>query len=83
MSGYFVRIRAPSRQAFERLLQMSHLDTFRHTAREMGSNAFEVEALLSTGQVAQLRADGYQVEMIADADRLADQRRPDVDPPYS
>lgn len=78
MSGYFVRIQSTDLNGLRQLQQSADLDIFRHTARQRTAEAFEVEGLLSEAQIEQLRAAGYRVEVMADADEVAQQRRTEI-----
>jgi hypothetical protein len=51
------------------------LDVFRQTAKQTAEGGFQIEGLLTDEQVERLRAEGYEVEVGADADQLAADRR--------
>lgn len=74
MTSYFVRIEATDLDGLRQLRQSSDLDIFRHTARQRGAEGFEVKGLLSEAQIEWLRAAGYRVEVMANADEVARQR---------
>lgn len=78
MTSYFVRIEATDLDGLRQMRQSADLDIFRHTARRRGAEAFEVEGLLSEAQIERLRAAGYRVEVMADADEVARQRRAEI-----
>jgi hypothetical protein len=80
MGNYFVRIQTTSQDSLRQLQQLADLDIFRHTARQLSAEAFEVEGLLSQAQIEQLRAAGYQVDVTADAEQVARERRTEIAP---
>lgn len=79
MAASFVRITAPHRDRLLALQDFPELDIFRHTARELADDAYTVDGLLSHEQISRLRSEGYGVELVADADQVAMERRRDLD----
>ena len=70
----FVRIRAGTIEALGDLRKVWDLDVFRHTAKELKGGIFEVHGLLTEAEIETIRSQGYEVEVIADADEAARQR---------
>jgi hypothetical protein len=82
MGRQFVRIRAADWEGLRDLQRVHDLDVFGPTARERPEGGFEIQGLLSDEQAAQLRADGYEIELLEDADRVASERLRELgDPP--
>jgi hypothetical protein len=79
MAASFVRITASNRDRLLALQDVPDLDIFRHTARQLADDAYSVDGLLSHEQIGQLRSEGYGVELVADADQVAMERRRDLD----
>jgi hypothetical protein len=78
MDTYFVRIRTDTWERLRDLQQAYDLDVFRPTARQLPDGVFQIEGLLSEEQIGQLRGAGYEVEVTADADVLAKERREEL-----
>jgi hypothetical protein len=78
MGHHFVNIRAATWERLRDLQQVYDLDVFRQTAKRSSDAAFEIRGLLDDAQVERLRADGYDVEITADAENMAEQRLKDV-----
>ena len=78
MGHYFVRIQTTSPEDLRQLQQLADLDIFPHTAKQLAAGAFEVEGLLSEAQIGQLRAAGYEVDVMADAEQVARERRSEI-----
>jgi hypothetical protein len=77
--GYFVvRIRADSWDRLRDLQRVHDVDVVRQTARRLDDRLFEIEALASERDIERLSAAGYQVETIADAERIASERQRDL-----
>lgn len=70
----FVRIRTVTIEALGDLRKVWDLDVFRHTARELKGGIFEVQGLLTEAEIGEIRSQGYEVEVISDADEVARQR---------
>lgn len=82
MGQQFVRIRAADWEHLRDLQRVHDLDVFGPTARERPEGGFEIQGLLSDEQAAQMRARGYEIEPVADADRVASERLRELrDPP--
>jgi murein tripeptide amidase MpaA len=80
MAVYSVTILAESLEQVTALADRD-LDLHRRAARRRPADRdYAVPALLTDEQVAQLRADGYRVEIHEDADQLAIERSADVAP---
>lgn len=75
MAACFVRITASNRDRLLALQDVPELDIFRHTARELADEVCTVEGLLLREQIDLLKAEGYVVVVIADADELTVERR--------
>lgn len=71
---FHVRIRAETIEALGDLRRVLDLDVFRHTAKELKGGIFEVQGLLTEAEIGTVRSQGYEVEVIADADETARQR---------
>jgi hypothetical protein len=54
------------------------LDVFRQTAKQLADGLFEIQGLLSDEQIKHLSKKGYQIEVIADAEKIAQERVQDV-----
>ena len=80
MARYFVRIRTTDLESLHLLQQIADLDIFGRTARQRDAEAFVVDGLLSEAQIERLRAAGYSVEIVADADEVARKRREEIGP---
>ena len=74
MGQKFVRIRAADWERLRDLQRVHDLDVFGQTARKLAEGGYEIQGLLSDGQVAQMRARGYEIELLEDADRVAAER---------
>jgi hypothetical protein len=74
MAASFVRITASSREHLLALQQFPELDLFRHTARQLEDGVYTVDGLLSREQIDQLLVEGYTIEVVADADKIAMER---------
>ena len=74
MPQRFVRIRAADWERLRDLQRAYDLDVFSPTACRLPAGGFEIQGLLSDEQIAQLRADGYDLTLVGDADRIADER---------
>jgi carboxypeptidase T len=75
----FVRIRADNLEQLRNLQQVYALDVFSHTAGQL-ITGFEVQGLLTEEQIEQLRENGYEVEIIRDAESVAKERLKEVGP---
>lgn len=53
---------------------MYKLDIFRHTARQLESEGFEVQGLLSEEVTEKLRTQQYEVSVNGDAEKAAKER---------
>jgi hypothetical protein len=73
MGWHFVRIRVPVWERLRDLQRVADLDVFGQTARKV-EGRFEIDGLLSDEQIEQARTEGYEVEVLRDADRLARER---------
>ena len=73
MGWHFVRILAPTWERLRDLQRVANLDVFGQTARKVDVR-FEIEGLLSDQQIEQARTEGYEVEVLRDADRVARER---------
>ncbi|MBL8149286.1 MAG: hypothetical protein JNN15_05105 [Blastocatellia bacterium] len=78
MGSYFVKIRTSRLDLLQELQQVYDLDVFRHTARQLAEDLFEVDALVSNSDIEKLKKVGYQVELIADASKLAEERQKEI-----
>ena len=74
MGAKFVRITAASREQLTALPELYELDVFRQTARQLADGTYTVDALLSDEEIDRLRAAGYGVEIVSDADQVAKHR---------
>jgi hypothetical protein len=71
---YFVKIRTQTWERLRDLQQIYDLDVFGKTANQSATGGFEIQGLLADEQIEQLRADGYEIEAIGDAEQLARER---------
>jgi hypothetical protein len=69
-----VEIYAASRERLQDLQRVFEIDVVRSTARQMESG-FAVEALVFESEIETLRGDGFQVEILGDAEELGRQRQ--------
>jgi hypothetical protein len=74
MSNYFVKISTTSWERLADLQRLYHLDVVRQTARQPSEEVFEIDGLLSEDQIEQLRAAGYEISIVADAEQVARER---------
>lgn len=77
MGQFVVRIRAASLKRLQDLQRIFNVDVVRATGRQIDSG-FAVEALVSEKEIEKLREEGYQVEVIEDAEEVGRQRRKEV-----
>lgn len=77
MERCIVRIYAKSQESLQDLQKVCDLDVFRTTAKKIGSG-FVVEALISKQEIGRLRAEGYRVDILTDAEVLGRERRKEV-----
>lgn len=80
MRHYFVKIRAVTQERLRNLQSVYDLDVFRQTARNPSPGTFEIQGLLSDEEIERIRTDGYEVEFVTDAERLARERLKEVSP---
>ena len=78
MESYFVKIRCATEEQWRELRQHTELDLFRQTARRLPEGEIEVDGLIADVQIAQLRARGYAVEIVADAQQVARDRQQEI-----
>lgn len=78
MRAFFVKIRTARWEGLRDLQKVYDLDVFRQTARRLVNDRFEIEGLLDEAQIERLRSDGYEVEITADAEQVANHRLKDV-----
>lgn len=78
MGYYTVRIRTSTWDLLRDLQRLHDLDVFSKTAKQLDDHLFEIEGLLSDGQIENLSKKGYQIEIIADAAEVAKERRKSV-----
>jgi hypothetical protein len=84
MSYHVVRIRTDTWDRLRDLQRVHDLDVFRQTAKQIGDRLFEIQGLLSDEQIEQLARQGYQIDTIADAEKIAKERAKEVSgPPLS
>lgn len=72
-----VKIHAASLERLQDLQRIFYVDVVRTTARQIESH-FVVEALVSDKEIETLRGEGFQVDVLRDADKLGNQRRREV-----
>ncbi len=73
----FVRIQAANLEQLRALRQVPALDIFPHTAKQLNTK-FEVHGLLSEAQIDQLKKNGYEVEVVSDAESDAEESLKEV-----
>jgi hypothetical protein len=78
MGYHIVRIRTDTWDALRDLQRVYDLDVFRQTAKQLADRLFEIQGLLSDEQIGQLSNRGYQIEIIADAAKIARERTNEV-----
>lgn len=78
MRHYFVKIRAATQERLRNLQSVYDLDVFRQTARNPSPGTFEIQGLLSDEEIERIRTDGYEVELVTDAERQAKERLKEV-----
>lgn len=77
MGRFVVLIRAASLERLQDLQRVFDIDVVRATGRQIESG-FSVEALVSEDEIEKLREEGYQVEVIEDAEEVGRQRRKEL-----
>ncbi len=77
MGRFVVRIRAASLERLQDLQRIFNVDVVRASGRRIESG-FSVEALVSEEEIETLREEGYQVEVVEDAEEVGRQRRKEV-----
>lgn len=75
METYFVKIRCANEEHWRALQQPADLDLFRPTAKRLPGCEIEVDGRLTDVQIAHLRAQGYTVEIVANAQQIARNRQ--------
>lgn len=83
MGYHVVRIRVDTWDRLRDLQRVYDLDIFRQTAKQLADRLFEIQGLLSDDQIEKLSNEGYQTEIIADAEKIAKERANDVSRPRS
>lgn len=78
MSYRVVKIHADTWDRLRDLQRVHDLDVFRQTAKQLADRLFEIQGLLSDEQIEHLSKKGYQIEVIADAEKIAQERVQDV-----
>lgn len=78
MGCRFVKIRANTWERLRDLQRVYDLDVFRQSAKQMAAGLFEIQGLLSDEQIEQVRAKGYEVEVISDAEEVAKKRLKEI-----
>jgi hypothetical protein len=78
MRHYLATIRSDTWERLWDLQKVYDLDIVRSTARKLGDGLFAIQAILSEKQIEQLRADAYEVEIIADAELIAEERKREI-----
>jgi hypothetical protein len=79
MNRYFVLIQCAGDEEWLSLRRRTDLDLIRSTARRLPDGRITVEGLLSSAEIDQLLASAYLVEIKAEADQIAAERRQQVD----
>ena len=78
MGLFFVRLRATTWEHLRALQAVHDLDVFRHTAKQRADGGYEIDGLLSSEQVEQMRSLGYEVEITADGNQVARERAKEI-----
>jgi hypothetical protein len=74
-----VAIDGKDREAMADLVRTHGVDVVRTTVARHNAHGFRVDALLEADRVEQLRAAGYGVHVIEDAEEVSASRRADID----
>jgi hypothetical protein len=77
MGRFVVEIHAASLDRLQDLQRIFNVDVVRATAKQIESY-FVVEALVSDRDIEKLRSEGFQVEVLSDADEMSDQKMREV-----
>ena len=77
MGRFVVKIHAASLERLQDLQRIFNVDVVRATAKQIESH-YAVEAIVSDTEIEKLRSEGYQVEILSNADKLSNQRRREV-----
>ncbi len=77
MGRFIVKVHAASLERLQDLQRIFDVDVVRATARQIESH-FVVEALVSDLEIEKLRSEGFQVDILRDADKLGNQRMREV-----
>ncbi len=83
MAYHVVRIRVDTWDRLRDLQRVYDIDVFRQTAKQLADRLFEIQGLLSDEQIEKLSNEGYQIETIADAEKIAKERTNEVSRPRS
>lgn len=78
MGNYIVRIRTDTWDRLRDLQRLYDLDVFGQTAKQLADGSFEIQGLLPDEWIEYLSGKGYRIEITADADEIAKERRKDV-----
>ncbi|MFN8468757.1 MAG: hypothetical protein U0X20_24575 [Caldilineaceae bacterium] len=79
MNRYFVLIQCAGDEEWQSLRRRTDLDLFRSTARRLPDGRIMVDGLLSSAEIDQLLTPAYLVEIKAEADQIAAERKQEVD----
>ena len=75
MARYFVTIRASDERRLRDLRDVYQADVFIKTAKQAAPGSYQVEGLLSDEEIDRLRASGYEIEVGANAEEVAREKR--------
>lgn len=74
-----VRIEGRDRQAMTDLVREHQVDVVRTTAKQHGDGKYAVDAVVTPEGLERLTAAGYRIDVLDDVDKVARQRRADID----
>jgi hypothetical protein len=83
MEYHLVRICTNTWERLRDLQRVYDLDVFRQTAKRLANGSFEIQGLLYDKQIEDLSKEGYLIEVIADAEKVAKERVKEVSVPLS
>ncbi len=78
MARYLVRITGRGNNVMIDLVRAYHIAVFRHTVEELGDDSYRVDAYADDEQIARLEGVGYEIERIADAEKVGRSRQAEV-----
>ncbi|RXA16929.1 hypothetical protein EQO05_13095 [Methanosarcina sp. MSH10X1] len=78
MGHYIVRIHTDTWDRLRDLQRLYDLDVFGQTAKQLADGLFEIQGVLPDELIDYLSGKGYQIEILADAEKIEKERVKDV-----